>query len=562
MIEVEAPDGAIVEFPEGTASDVINGVMQKQFGGPSAPAPSAAPAQERSTLDWLLGRNLPPEQQAQTDAWRQSLSAKPTGPSGAENMIQGMTFNYGDDVARLVGATGLADRLNTNQEAFRQQHPVGSMVYEGLGSAIGAAGAGKVLSAAMPSVAAAMSPVGRSIGQRALRYGAAGGLGSGLAASGEQDATLGGVAASTALGTGLGVATPYVGRMAQGAFNKVTGVKPSVPQIAGGMEDMLQQARSASDDFGAKATQKYADLDAAGVIINDRAANDLRNRLLNLAPKASPKLANVTIGVKDRVRALMPQRQNLRMEDLHTLSMELNDALSGKLENSDKLFVPSMKRIVDDFLGNVQPTDLVNGTPQNVALLKEADKLYAQKMKLSLLSRVIDNADTNTGQYTQSQVANTIRREAAKLYNAIMDKKVRGFSVEEIKLLRDMKKGTDVGGLTRLLARFAPRGPVSIGGGSALGGGAGAAIGTVLLGPGVGSAIGGAIGGAAVPIMGGIAGNVADKTAIRSLGRLASSAAYGPAALGNMPMQLSAPLERLLLPAGVGASTAIGQRVQ
>jgi hypothetical protein len=283
---------------------------------------------------------------------------------------------------------------------------------------------------------------------------------------------------------------------------------------------------------------------------------------LNLAPKASPKLANVTIGVKDRVRALMPQRQNLRMEDLHTLSMELNDALSGKLENSDKLFVPSMKRIVDDFLGNVQPTDLVNGTPQNVALLKEADKLYAQKMKLSLLSRVIDNADTNTGQYTQSQVANTIRREAAKLYNAIMDKKVRGFSVEEIKLLRDMKKGTDVGGLTRLLARFAPRGPVSIGGGSALGGGAGAAIGTVLLGPGVGSAIGGAIGGAAVPIMGGIAGNVADKTAIRSLGRLASSAAYGPAALGNMPMQLSAPLERLLLPAGVGASTAIGQRVQ
>jgi hypothetical protein len=36
MIEVEAPDGSIVEFPVGTPSDTIKSVMSKQFGGPQS----------------------------------------------------------------------------------------------------------------------------------------------------------------------------------------------------------------------------------------------------------------------------------------------------------------------------------------------------------------------------------------------------------------------------------------------------------------------------------------------------------------------------------------------
>ena len=38
MIEVEAPDGTIVEFPDGTAPETVKQVMTKHFGGPTAPA--------------------------------------------------------------------------------------------------------------------------------------------------------------------------------------------------------------------------------------------------------------------------------------------------------------------------------------------------------------------------------------------------------------------------------------------------------------------------------------------------------------------------------------------
>lgn len=53
MIEVELPDGSIAEFPEGTSDDVIQGVLQRQFGAPQQPA--AAPVQaapEEAVSPW------------------------------------------------------------------------------------------------------------------------------------------------------------------------------------------------------------------------------------------------------------------------------------------------------------------------------------------------------------------------------------------------------------------------------------------------------------------------------------------------------------------------------
>jgi hypothetical protein len=548
MIEVEGPDGTVIEFPEGTAPDVIKGVMQKQYGGPQAQAPAqtAAPAQDRSMMDWLLGRNLSPEQQAKTDAWQQSLSAKPTGPSGAENMVQGMTFNRADDLANLVGAKGLADQLNEQQAAFRQAHPVGSMVYEGLGSAIGAAGAGKVLSAAMPGVAAAMNPVGRTIGQRALRYGAMGGLGSGVAASGEQDATLGGVAASTALGVGLGAATPYVGRAAQGVYNKITGSgpKPAVPQIKGNLEEMMQQTGELADDFKAQATQKYQQIRDAGAVISPKASERLRQNMILVGGRTNENLAPSTAGMKQRVMEVLRQREAVDFESVHELSMEINQELREKLKPNDARLLSRMKDQLDNFISGAKADDLLAGTPEAVKMLREADSLYAQRMKSELIKTVIDNADRKTGRYTQSGVANTIRQQAEALYTKIQNGKVKGFSKEEIALIRQMAKSTDVNAAVRWMAKFAPRGVVS----TMLGFGPSAFAGPAAW---------------AIPAAGEIAGRAADRAAIGSLGRLASSAAYGAAALAKpLPPQLSAPLERMLLPAGVGASTAIGQRVQ
>ena len=45
-IEVEGPDGSVVEFPDGTSHEVIKGAMAKHFGSPT---PKAEPTPQQQT---------------------------------------------------------------------------------------------------------------------------------------------------------------------------------------------------------------------------------------------------------------------------------------------------------------------------------------------------------------------------------------------------------------------------------------------------------------------------------------------------------------------------------
>jgi hypothetical protein len=48
-IEVEGPDGSVVEFPDGTANEVIKGAMAKHFGSPT-PQPQPTPQQQTDAM--------------------------------------------------------------------------------------------------------------------------------------------------------------------------------------------------------------------------------------------------------------------------------------------------------------------------------------------------------------------------------------------------------------------------------------------------------------------------------------------------------------------------------
>ena len=50
-IEVEGPDGSVVEFPDGTANEVIKGAMAKHYGSPT-PQPQPTPQQQTEAMPW------------------------------------------------------------------------------------------------------------------------------------------------------------------------------------------------------------------------------------------------------------------------------------------------------------------------------------------------------------------------------------------------------------------------------------------------------------------------------------------------------------------------------
>lgn len=201
----------------------------------------SAPDLETATATFKRFRGGAQQQPAQeadpVAAWNARLQAnlnsrsrlgQMDGPaSGAENLLQSLTFNRADDVARFFGADEFADNINTKQEAFRESHPKTALMYDVIGSgmttATGAAGLTKVA----PKLATMMNPTGKSFMKRVGIFGTAGGVQSGLYSSGEEEANAADVAASTliggTIGGALGGGVPVAGRLIKGGYNKLTG---------------------------------------------------------------------------------------------------------------------------------------------------------------------------------------------------------------------------------------------------------------------------------------------------------------------------------------------------
>lgn len=540
---------------------------------------SLSPEQQNATVDEIaqsLGaqpdaQTQPashPQSMSEVDAFNARLKANmgngsrlgQEGPaSGAENLLQAMTFNRADDIARLFGADKFAENINAKQKAFREAHPIGSVAYDALGAGMTSAAGGAMAAKALPGVAAYMNPAGRGMAARMARYGGMGAAQAGAYASGEEGATAGDVGKAALVGGAIGAAVPVAEKMAQGAYNKVMGKgAQALPGISSNIEEMAQQADDISSGMRSQARGLYQQMDQAGAVVRKSSADRLRQNMTIAGGRINTSLREKTAGLVQETQDAL--KGNVSFERLHELSRTFNRVLRGSLSGEDKTSVLRMKQVLDGYIAKIGAGDLVRGTPDTVKMLRQADKLWAQGQKVDLIENILDMADVKTGRYTQSGLANTIRQQAEKLYVQIKNGKARGFSPDEIALVRKMAKGGDVGALTRFIAKMNPKGVISSFLPGSGGASAGAAIGTAIGGP-AGGMVGGGIGAALPPLAGKIAAGQAERAAIGNMGRLLGSAAYGPQYLAPpMPLMLPRSIENVLYPAGVGFSSAIGQR--
>jgi len=168
MIEIEAPDGSIVEFPDGTSDSIIKSVMSKNF--------LSTPTQ----LEQQRG-NEPRFSGAQGDVF---------------SAMQGATFNLGDEIA--AGATALGskvglldkgikydralDTIRQMQGNFQKEHGGRALVSTIAGAIPTAIATAPAALAAMPARLAQGATIGARLGQGAVmgaEYGAAAGFGQG-----------------------------------------------------------------------------------------------------------------------------------------------------------------------------------------------------------------------------------------------------------------------------------------------------------------------------------------------------------------------------------------------
>jgi len=489
--EVEAPDME-------TAIKALSGQQQ--------PAPEAPPSQPQApAYDGGIFRAATEGSQAGLmGGFDDEITAGMLAPIDA-----GIDWLKGDGFDMGKAYTRKQQMLDAQKGARRAEHPIASIGGELAG--------GLALGTKIPSLAArpAASLLGR-VGLGAAEGAGYGALyGAGEAKPGER---LSGAAKGGAVGAGIGGTVGLVGGML--ARRSARNAMPPPPT---------------SDDVLAQSQALYRASEQQGVKFKDTGIQHLGANLKMAAGRINDRLRPETAGFMDEIDALFNNDMSLEVFDEFRKS--LNKSIP-KAKPDDVRTLTAMKKVLDHFADNV-PAGQMTGGPAGVDMLKEARQMWSRGMKAETVERIMDVADVQTGQYTQSGLANTITREMRTLYKQIVKgKAANNWTKEEIALIRQMAKGGSSSSIVNLFAKFAPRGVVSIIGGQA----AGSMI------PGVGNI--------AVPLLGHVAGQAADRAALQAARTLQAGAATG-----SLPVMQQLP-NRLapLIPGAVGPSMGMTRR--
>lgn len=268
MIEVELPDGTVVEFPDGTDATAIKAALAKIGGAPAQPSGGVP---EGMFLNPVTG---------QMTSREMLRDAGPVTRGGAalEGFVQGGTFRFGDELAGMVGALeGGEDMATFRREQARARAERAQEAYPWTYGLSEAGGGIATTGAAMAMAPAAVAGAGAApLTQQALRgaamgaiegaaYGAGGGEGaagrlSQAAKYGATGAVIGGLAPVAVQGVREGVAR------VRGAV----GTAPSATQASRGVQRAIDRSGRSANDIDAAiraaraAGQPYTVADATG----------------------------------------------------------------------------------------------------------------------------------------------------------------------------------------------------------------------------------------------------------------------------------------------------------
>ena len=352
--------------------------------------------------------------------------------------------------------------LDGQKDQLREEHPIASTVGEvagGLATGAGASKAGLTIAGKGPTLAGRLATTGAESATYGAIYGA-----------GEADPGNRAEGAAWGAGTGLAAGAAVTGLATAGRkfLDKIISNSPAAKAAGKAISDTVSDAtsRKASSALKQQSGDLYDASEASGVVFTPDAMGTLGKRLKLAAGRINDKLRPKTAGYADELEDIFNREMSL--EDFEEFRQVLGAEMKTASEN-DRRTLGAMKRVMDNFADNAKSTDLT-GDMNGVKLLRTAREKWATAKKTEIIESIIDLADVKSARYTQSGVANTIREKMSVLYKQIADGKVKGFTEDEVSMIRQMAKGGSDSKVLNIIAKFAPRGPVSITLGQLIGG--------------------------------------------------------------------------------------------
>lgn len=452
MIEVELPDGTILEAPDGAdPSAVAKSYLAKQ----QPQAPQVEPTrgrpsfQERKTrilqemrkptmLDTIKAQ-LPTilSQVPNAPALGAGEAALSMGTGAVATPIAGLA-GIGQGIKNLVvdGGMSAGDRVSQVQQmlTYQPQSSAGQAVTEGVSYpfeklAQGADWAGRNTAelTGSPLLGAGVNTALQAAPAVLLR-----GRMRGARANPDRP-----VAAPEAAKPSP-AAAEKAGRPA--GLGKVSDKPPSI--------DELKAAKDAA----------YKKAEDTGVVVSRGAINRLKVELVNdlkkegLNKKLHPKTAAA-------LEEITNTKGQLSLSQIETLRKIANDA-KGAIEPGDARLGAKIVEKIDDFEANLAEADVVSGNAAAGTAFKEARALNTRLAKARTIQKLFDDAELAVGaNYTAAGMDTALRQQFRSL--AKNDRKMKSFTPEEQAAIRKVVMGGPVQNVLRNLGKFAPSGVVS-----------------------------------------------------------------------------------------------------
>lgn len=394
-------------------------------------------------------------------------------PGRALSALEGATLGHsGEIVGAVAPETGAA--MDATREQFAAENPAQALVAEiGGAGAVTALPAGAavraVQGASLPTRAATMAGVA---GAEGTVYGHGTGQGEILSPDRVENALFtGGISAAT------GMTLPFFGKAAQeivtaAGNSRLRAHAPGIQdlrQAAGALFQRVEQSGIQVDptSFGRLAIRMNDDLMRHG--FHDK-----------LTPKSKAALQEVlTLAASGKPPTLSDLK--LLREVIGTAAEKT--ATTGK---RDPWLARRMIDKLDDYIDNLKPADLAPGSApvgRAAADYREARQLWGRMRRMEVVEEAIEKARNQA-----SGFENGLRIQFRRIINS--PKLRRGFSDEEMAVMKKVANGTVTRDALRLLSRFAF---MRDGGSNALG---------FSIGAGAGAAVGGPVGALVAPMVG------------------------------------------------------------
>lgn len=395
FIEVKAPDGTIVRFPEGTPDATMESVMRQEYGGPTGDG------QERG---WFRRTFLDDGDPANMNLGEKIAAGLNIA---GESMTMGL---IGDEAAgafdQLIGRGDYEARRDfyRDQEAqFRESNPKTAIAADIGGALLGPGkGAGAFINKGVGTGArvARGAAVGGAIG---AIYGAAEGEGDAVdrISPALQGATAGAVGGGVLTGVGQGFLR------ASQALSRSQSAKEAAPAV-GGLKDAAQRL--------------YQQIDESGVVVPQGQVKGLKAATERIAKDAGyhPRL-------HPRVSVLLDEINTMQSGPTGLRDMQALRRIAG---NAAQSIQPDERRIAAKLIDNIDDTvERVAGGEG----MREANKMWAKMRRFEAIENIIEDAANSP---------NFERTVQTKLRALLRNKRrTRGFSGDELRAIAKIAQG-------------------------------------------------------------------------------------------------------------------------